>query len=83
MLIKSLHSVSGLALQSLVKSIEALLDPSLTTMIRRPWSSIDAVGDQSEYITQIAMTLSEAVQVVKKHLTSLRFFKTFCDKFAE
>jgi hypothetical protein len=76
-------SISGSVLQALIKSVESQLEPFFTIMIRKPWGQIDSVGDQSEYVTNIAVTLSGTAQRIRKHLNSVKFYKTFCDKFAE
>ena len=76
-------SIAGVALSCLVRGVENSLDPCLTTMIRRSWSTIESVGDQSEYVTQIAVSLSNIVQKIRKYLSSPRYFKSFCDKFTE
>jgi hypothetical protein len=80
---ESFMAVSGTALSSLIKGVESGLDSCLTLMIRKPWNTIEAVGDQSDYITQIAMNLGHHISLIKKYTNSGRFFKSFCDKFAE
>lgn len=76
-------SASGASLQGLVRGVESMLESCITSMMRRSWSSIDSVGDQSEHVTQIAVTLSNIIQKMRRYLTSDRFFKSFSDKFAE
>ena len=80
---ESFMNVSGVALQGLVKYVEFQLEPCLTMMIRQPWNTIEAVGDQSDFINQIGTNIAMMMQPTKKYLTSARFFKSFCDKFAE
>jgi hypothetical protein len=80
---ESFLNVSGVALKGLVKYVELQLEPCFTTMIRHSWNTIDAVGDQSDFINQIGANIASMMQPIKKYLTSSRFFKAFCDKFAE
>ncbi|KAJ3215505.1 Vacuolar protein sorting-associated protein 53 [Clydaea vesicula] len=75
--------VTSSALKILVKCIGSSVDPALYNMSKVPWGSIESVGDQSEYITMIAQILSQLVGTVKKSLGGPKFFKTFCDKFAD
>ncbi|KAJ3379710.1 Vacuolar protein sorting-associated protein 53 [Lobulomyces angularis] len=76
-------NVTSSALKILVKCIGSSVDPALYNMSKVPWGSIESVGDQSEYITMIAQILSQLVGTVKKSLGGPKFFKTFCDKFAD
>jgi hypothetical protein len=80
---ESFLNVSGVALKGLVKYVEFQLEPCFTIMIRHSWNTIDAVGDQSDFINQIGANIASMMQPIKKYLTSSRFFKSFCDKFAE
>ena len=76
-------SVSGTALQALLRAVESRVESCFTSMIRKAWSSIESVGDQSDYISQIGTVLSDIARSIRKHLNSPKFFKSFCDKFAE
>ncbi|KAI9096614.1 Vps53-like protein [Phlyctochytrium arcticum] len=68
----------------LVHGVENCVEPALNAMLRRPWGSIEAVGDQSEYVSMIAQALSGTVGTVRKSFaTNTKYFRTFCDKFAE
>ena len=80
---ESFLNVSGVALQGLVRYVEMQLEPAMTMMIRKSWNTIDSVGDQSDFINQIGTNMSTNIQHIRKYLTSARFFKSFCDKFAE
>jgi hypothetical protein len=76
-------NVSGVGLSGLVKYVEYQLEPCLTMMIRHSWNTVQAVGDQSDFINQIGTNIAIMMVPIKKYLTSARFFKSFCDKFAE
>nr|KAJ3412643.1 Vacuolar protein sorting-associated protein 53 [Polyrhizophydium stewartii] len=52
-------------------------------MTKRPWGTLPAVGDQSEHITAIAATLSQNIKIIRATIASSKYFRLFCDKFAE
>jgi hypothetical protein len=72
-----------MALNALVRSVENTLDAALISMTRKSWGTIASVGDQSDYITSIGQTLSTIIPIIRKHFFQPKFFKSFCDKFAE
>ena len=48
------------------------------------WSSVEAVGDQSGYISAITNHLKQNLPVIRDNLASSRkFFTQFCLKFAK
>lgn len=48
------------------------------------WSNIEAVGDQSGYVTAITTHLKQTVPVVRNELASSRkYFTQFCVKFVK
>ncbi|KAI8924441.1 Vps53-like protein [Entophlyctis helioformis] len=71
------------AVQALVRAIENANETAFTAMIKRPWGTISSVGDQSEHITMIAANLSSAIRIIRRTITASKFFRVFCDKFAE
>ena len=48
-----------------------------------PGVSLQFVGDQSEYVSQIALALKERVPIVRLNCKASKHFRTFCMKFAE
>jgi hypothetical protein len=52
-------------------------------MTKLGWNAVDSVGDQSDYISQIARTLSTLVTCLKHTLIGTKFYKTFCDKLVD
>lgn len=47
------------------------------------WQNIDAVGDQSSYITSITNNLKTTVPIIRDNLAhSRKYFTQFCIKFA-
>ncbi|TPX70634.1 hypothetical protein SpCBS45565_g01703 [Spizellomyces sp. 'palustris'] len=76
--------VSSTGIKILVHGIENCVEPALNGMLKRPWGTLEAVGDQSEYVTIIAQTLMSTFTVARRTFASnTKYFRTFCDKFAE
>jgi hypothetical protein len=66
-----------------VQGICYALDPSLVKMMKLSWNAVDSVGDQSDYISQIARTMDLLVSSLKRTLIGNKFWKTFCDKLVD
>ena len=48
------------------------------------WQSVEAVGDESSYVTAISNHLKEAVPLIRDYLSSARkYFTQFCVKFVK
>ncbi|KAM7543155.1 hypothetical protein Aperf_G00000009084 [Anoplocephala perfoliata] len=68
----------------LVADLEAAVIPQLNAMTRIPWASLDAVGDQSSYVTAIVSHLKIQVPPIRDTLFSVRaHFTQICIKFAD
>ncbi|KAK7087757.1 vacuolar protein sorting-associated protein 53 homolog [Littorina saxatilis] len=77
------HTVISSCIQLLVQDLEAACEPALTAMSKMPWSTIEAVGDQSGYVTAITGHLKQNLPVIRDNLLSSRkYFTQFCVKFA-
>ncbi|KAI9138891.1 Vps53-like protein [Paraphysoderma sedebokerense] len=70
-------------IRTLIRGIEINCDPALTVMSKIPWGTLQSVGDQSEYITMIGSVLNECIPIMKDGLGNVKYFKMFCDKFAD
>lgn len=70
-------------LQTLVRLVENSLEGPLLNMTRRSWSTLASVGDQSEHISAVASILSPIILLIRKQFSGGKFFKGFCDRFAE
>jgi hypothetical protein len=81
--VEAFASLTGSALITLVHGVENMLDAALILMTKKSWATMATVGDQSEHITAIAQSLSSIIPIIRKQLTSPKFFKSFCDKFVE
>ncbi|PAA84950.1 hypothetical protein BOX15_Mlig013578g1, partial [Macrostomum lignano] len=76
------HSVINACVQLLVSDVESACEPPLTAMQKMSWNTVEAVGDQSPYVSSIGSHLSTNVPVIRDGLTSSRkYFTQFCSKF--
>ncbi|KAF9114222.1 Vacuolar protein sorting-associated protein 53 [Mortierella sp. AM989] len=69
--------------KALVRAVESHYDPALQSMSKLAWATVENVGDQSEYVSMIQMTLKTCVGAIQELITNKRYFRTFCDKFIE
>ncbi|KAJ3083889.1 Vacuolar protein sorting-associated protein 53 [Rhizoclosmatium hyalinum] len=76
-------NVTGQGVKSLANIVEMMADPAITVMLKRPWGTVDSVGDQSEYVTLIGTSLTNSVTFIRKYLTTQKYLRTFFDKFSE
>ncbi|KAJ3139392.1 Vacuolar protein sorting-associated protein 53 [Physocladia obscura] len=76
-------NVTGLAVKSLANMVEIFADSAITVMLRRPWGTIDLVGDQSEYISMIGASVTNSIAFIRRYLTTQKYLRTFFDKFSE
>ncbi|KAK3083798.1 hypothetical protein FSP39_003324, partial [Pinctada imbricata] len=77
------HNVISNCIQLLVQDLETACEPALTAMSKMSWSSIEAVGDQSGYVTAVTSHLKQNLPIIRDNLASSRkFFTQFCLKFA-
>ncbi|OUM58524.1 hypothetical protein PIROE2DRAFT_16165 [Piromyces sp. E2] len=71
------------SIKSLVKTLELLIDPYMISMAKINWSSIESVGDQSNYVTDIGNNIFKYIQTIQGSINNSRYFKVFVDKFTE
>ncbi|KAL5017534.1 hypothetical protein ScPMuIL_007123 [Solemya velum] len=77
------HNIISNCIQMLVQDLESSCEPALTAMSKMSWSMIEAVGDQSGYVTAITNHLKQNLPVIRDNLASSRkYFTQFCVKFA-
>ncbi|TXG52976.1 hypothetical protein EZV62_022145 [Acer yangbiense] len=69
------------ALVTLVLGLETKFDAEMAAMTRVPWGSLEAVGDQSEYVNGINMILTSSIPVLGSLLSPV-YFQFFLDKLA-
>jgi hypothetical protein len=63
--------------------LEQAFESQLLQMTRLPWGTMDTVGDQSDYISQMVDIIKRNVTVVGRVIANKRYFRTFNDRFAE
>ncbi|GMH25811.1 hypothetical protein Nepgr_027654 [Nepenthes gracilis] len=69
------------ALVTLVLGLEAKFDAEMAAMTRVPWSSLESVGDQSEYVNGINTIITTSIPALGKLLSPIHF-EFFVDKLA-
>ncbi|CAC5421456.1 VPS53 [Mytilus coruscus] len=76
------HNVISSCIQLLVQDLETACEPALTAMSKMSWSSVEAVGDQSGYVSAVTTHLKQNIPIIRDNLASSRkFFTQFCLKF--
>ena len=56
----------------------------LSNPLQLPWASVEAVGDQSAYVSQVVGHLRQTIPIIRESLISVRkYFINFCHKFAK
>jgi len=58
------------------------MEPALQQMIKMPWSSWEAVDDQSEYVNQISAYINQSAPLYQEWLSNPAHFRFFCDSFS-
>ncbi|EZA62262.1 vacuolar protein sorting-associated protein 53 homolog [Ooceraea biroi] len=77
------HNVISNCIQLLVQDLETACDSALTTMTKVQWSSMEVVGDQSNYVNTIIGHLRQAIPTIRDRLSSCRkYFTQLCLNFA-
>ncbi|XXG68435.1 hypothetical protein AAC387_Pa06g1522 [Persea americana] len=69
------------ALMTLVHGLETKFDAEMAAMTRVPWSALESVGDQSEYVNGINSILTTSIPVLGSLLSPI-YFQFFLDKLA-
>ncbi|XP_033106959.1 vacuolar protein sorting-associated protein 53 homolog [Anneissia japonica] len=76
------HNVIANCIQLLVQDLEALCEPALTAMNKVNWSVVEAVGDQSSYVSAITSHIKQVLPNIRDNLASARkYFTQFCIRF--
>ncbi|XP_029665254.1 vacuolar protein sorting-associated protein 53 homolog [Formica exsecta] len=77
------HKVISHCIQLLVQDLETACESALTAMTKVQWSSVEVVGDQSNYVNTIIAHLRQTIPTIRDRLSSCRkYFTQFCLKFA-
>lgn len=73
----------SLCIDAIVKGMDQALEPYFLQMMRLPWGTMDSVGDQSDYVTSVMDIVKRYTSVIGRTISNKRYFRTFCDRFAE
>ncbi|KAI9478178.1 MAG: hypothetical protein EXX96DRAFT_482902 [Benjaminiella poitrasii] len=73
----------SICIDSIVKTLEQSIDSQMVQMARLSWGTMDTVGDQSDYVSQLIDIVKKNVTVVGRIIANKRYFRTFHDRFAE
>ncbi|VEL09015.1 unnamed protein product [Protopolystoma xenopodis] len=81
--IDALASCRSACVHRLVAGLQAGIQPQLVAMTKVSWNSLNQVGDQSAYVTQIIAHLRSHIPFFRDILFSVRVhFTQICTKFA-
>ncbi|KAK3728895.1 hypothetical protein QZH41_010187, partial [Actinostola sp. cb2023] len=77
------HGVVSNCIQLVVQDLENSCEAPLTAMVKVHWQAVEAVGDESTYVTAISNHLKNTIPLIRDYLSSARkYFTQFCVKFA-
>ncbi|KAI9591682.1 Vps53-like protein [Syncephalis fuscata] len=72
------------AVKSIVREVEIACEPSFQRMLLLPWGTMSLrEDDHSEYATELLHIIKGQAKILRKHLMNYRFYRSFCDQFAE
>ncbi|KAI8079383.1 hypothetical protein BDF21DRAFT_340243 [Thamnidium elegans] len=73
----------SICIDAIVRCLEQAYDQQFVQMTRLSWGTMDTVGDQSDYVSQILDIIKRNVTVVGRIIANKRYYRTFNDRFAE
>ncbi|KAK9454895.1 Vps53-like protein [Dipodascopsis uninucleata] len=76
-------AVASSAVQSLVRKCEIDCKPAWREMVNSNWGKLEAVGDQSGYITELIQIIESNVRVAVKYLSKDIYIRLLCDRIIE
>ncbi|KAI9318920.1 Vps53-like protein [Dichotomocladium elegans] len=76
-------SAVSYCIDAAVRALESSCEGQFQQMTRLPWSTLEIVGDQSEYVTQLQEIVKQHTTTIGRAIASRRYFRTFCDRFVE
>jgi len=75
-------SVISVAIVSLLKELEAALDPSCMGIARTAWSQLNLVSGPSNNVLDLVQAVESVVQAVKDRIERQKYTRNFLDKAA-
>ncbi|CAO3653139.1 unnamed protein product [Cunninghamella echinulata] len=79
---KFMGAVSS-CIDAIIRCLSSSFEPFFQIMTRLPWGSMETVGDQSDYITQLQDSATKFIRVAGTNIANKRYYRTFCDRFAD
>uniref|UniRef100_A0A1I7VT28 Vacuolar protein sorting-associated protein 53 homolog n=1 Tax=Loa loa TaxID=7209 RepID=A0A1I7VT28_LOALO len=77
------YSISNSALSVLVQDVDSTCDAALQVMVKKNWSAVESVGDESLYVSSIRSHLRSSVPLIRDFFVDRRkYFAHFCLKLA-
>ncbi|CAO3589273.1 unnamed protein product [Absidia cylindrospora] len=70
-------------IDAIVRGLLSAFESQFQHMIRLPWGTMDTVGDQSDYVTQIQEQATRYITLVGRTIANKRYFRTFSDRLAD
>ncbi|KAI8646117.1 Vps53-like protein [Parasitella parasitica] len=70
-------------IDAIIKSLESAFEPQMVQMTRLSWGTMDSVGDQSDYVSQMLDIIKRNLTVAGRIIANRRYFRTLSDRFVE
>jgi hypothetical protein len=81
---ENFHSLISSCTQLLVQDMENACTVAFSAMVKVPWQALEAVGDQSAYVSSIVAHVRSTIPLIRENLTPARkYFVNFCHKLAK
>jgi len=74
--------VISVAIVTLLKELEAALDPSCLAIARTTWSQLNLVSGPSKNVVDLTQAVESVVQVVRDRIERPKYTRNFLDKAA-
>ncbi|KXG53505.1 uncharacterized protein PGRI_005550 [Penicillium griseofulvum] len=79
----SFMGIASAAVRGLVRQVEVDLEPSWREMRNTPWAKIEAVSDQSSYVSEMLSRTKEKTTAILKLLHKQQYARAFSDHLVE
>ena len=78
--LKRLYSVASVAIIVLLRELEAVCEPALSTLTRTAWINHEHVTGQSQYISDLVRSLESIAEAIAPLVESKKYLRNFFDK---
>ncbi|KAJ1646785.1 Vacuolar protein sorting-associated protein 53 [Coemansia asiatica] len=79
---ESLLGAINTSIRVLVAGVEALCEPAFSALSQVPWQTLQAVGDQSAYVSMVSSAIETATECIRRNMSGTRYLRSYCDKLA-